>query len=761
MLSFLYAFSKPPSLRQVPLKPYVTVFPLDRLNLGVDNIHIDVHISPQVQNTVRKAAALLLVKHSHSEGLFPGYDKEQCEKEKKILRHLCTELLLDVLDQAKLAGEVQIDYLGHAAVAKTFLVEINSEYEKLVAVFENLIRTYELSYKREQLESLKVKEQRTELGRNRKRIIHLVGEELYAILADIHLQTLRNIRETNFPSGSLLPDNFYFNPLVPADMAVSDAFMIETYILLGHRSDDPDNSDNLTMLINNLLANTDMATDITNDEDTEGRESTSARAEGLAPLSAGTFDPWIREPSNMEQLFDCFSSREAQRRAIVDGAPSSVLLELKKRIDIQERLLHFFYRSFRKKGLIRYITANYEMKSLYRRFCPPLVPLQVREFLARPASRKSIVQQLKRRNAFSKPAFSLAPLVEAARRIRSGSVREKKRMLLCFFLDYSRYLRDQHDWRLIKEAMEAINLAKDEKLLVLSRENRSLYEFLLPGERTTEEKPILNHTILKADIRGSMGITYTMRAKGLNPASHFSLNFFDPISEILFEYGGSKVFIEGDAVILSIVEHEETPRDWYCVARACGLAIRILKIVERYNGESRKNQLPVLEVGIGICYNQGPPAFLFDGDSRITISPAINLADRLSGCDKRLRKHFRDENRVFNVLVFENVRKEEVEVTADDLSLRYNVNGIELDSGGFAKLEKEINLKRVLFPTDNGEKTVLYTGKVPTLTGKYQLLAIREGIVSKIHPETMEVIGETSRKYYEVCTHPAIYKFLG
>jgi class 3 adenylate cyclase len=368
---------------------------------------------------------------------------------------------------------------------------------------------------------------------------------------------------------------------------------------------------------------------------------------------------------------------------------------------------------------------------------------------------------LKRRNAFSRPAFSLAPLLEAGRRIRSGSSREKKRMLLGFLRDYSRYLRDLHDWRLIKEAMEAIYLAKEEKWLVLSRENRSLYEFLLPDERTLEEKPILNHTILKADIRGSMDITYTMRAKGLNPASHFSLNFFDPISEILFEYGGSKVFIEGDAIILSIVEHEETPRDWYCVARACGLAIRILQIVERYNRDSRKHQLPVLEVGIGICYNQGPPAFLFDGNSRIMISPAINLADRLSGCDKRLRKRFRDENRVFNVHVFEGARKEEVEATADDLSLRYNINGIELDSGGFAKLGREIHLKRVLYPTENNEQVPLHIGKVPTLTGKYQLLALREGVVPKIHPETLEVIGETSRKYYEVCTHPAIYKFLG
>ncbi len=167
-----------------------------------------------------------------------------------------------------------------------------------------------------------------------------------------------------------------------------------------------------------------------------------------------------------------------------------------------------------------------------------------------------------------------------------------------------------------------------------------MYEYPLPEERVKEEKPIISHVILKADIRGSMDITHTMRVRGLNPASYFSLNFFDPISEILGDYDASKVFIEGDAIILSIFENEDTAQGWYSVARACGLAVNMLHIVRQYNVKNQKHDLPVLELGIGICYKQSPPAFLFDGDSRIMISHAINLADRLSACDKKLRKRF-------------------------------------------------------------------------------------------------------------------------
>jgi hypothetical protein len=110
--------------------------------------------------------------------------------------------------------------------------------------------------------------------------------------------------------------------------------------------------------------------------------------------------------------------------------------------------------------------------------------------------------------------------------------------------------------------------------------------------------------------------------------------------------------------------------------------------------------------------------------------------------------------------VFQNFATEELDTTVDDLSLRYNVNGIELSPEGFAKLAREINLKGILFKTDYNKEIQLYTGTVPTLTGKYQRLIVREADVLELNMETMEMIGSTSRKYYEVCTHPEIHEFI-
>jgi hypothetical protein len=115
---------------------------------------------------------------------------------------------------------------------------------------------------------------------------------------------------------------------------------------------------------------------------------------------------------------------------------------------------------------------------------------------------------------------------------------------------------------------------------------------------------------------------------------------------------------------------------------------------------------------------------------------------------------------MFHLFVFESGHDEDVEAAADEHSLRYNVNGIELEPEGFAKLSKEISLQSIAYPMGNNENATLYTGTVPTLSGHYQRLVIREAAILKIKPESLDVIGPTSKKYYEVCTHPEIIKFI-
>lgn len=762
MLNIFSLSPKPPELKSLPLKPYLVDLSLGRLVFGVDNIHFDVHISPQIYNALKKAASLIMIKHSRTEYYYRDYKRETCESEKDILKNLCADVLLDGINRAKIEAEHQIDYLGQAALAKMFLEEVKSQYKNLVAHFELRVRTNQLSPRHADLEGFKTKEKLAEIKLNQNRIIRLAGEELFQLLTDIQNRNLRDMRETHFHAGQILPGIFFNNPVLHANNPADDFFLMEEYVLLGKRSQDPDNYDNVKSIIYNLLAKTDLSQRGMKEETLPGVEANANNGIKDQPdVNDGRniFDRWIMETGNIDQMFNFFDSREQFERAKGAGASTDRLRELREQAKNRQRLLNLFYRAFKKSGLLKQIVAAFEMKSIYGIYCPPIAPRQIREFLVDFWSRRSIKRQLKRRKSIRGSDFPLAPLKQALRGIRGASASEKKPHLLNFLKEFSRYHRDLHNSLILNDAMEAINLVTEEKILQLSRGNRCLYEFLLPAERVKEDRPVSNHVIIKADIRGSININHIMRTRGLNPASHFSLNFFDPISEILWNYDAAKLFIEGDAIILSIFENEDTPEGWYSVARACGLAIRILQIVQRLNLKNQENNLPILELGIGICYSAGPPSYLFDGNSRIMISPAINMADRLSSCSKKLRKHLKDKNPLYNLYVFKNIQ-EENDDTIDDLSLRYNVNGIELSEEGFAKLSREIKLEMVTHKTAHGKEIQLYTGKVPLLSGHYQQLAVREAPICEVNPETLNVTGETSRKYYEICTNQEIYDFI-
>src|SRR5207248_10819186 len=105
----------------------------------------------------------------------------------------------------------------------------------------------------------------------------------------------------------------------------------------------------------------------------------------------------------------------------------------------------------------------------------------------------------------------------------------------------------------LNSALDSVNLIGNEKLRELSSVNDTLYEFLLPQEQKPSEQKTLDHVVIKADIRDSTRLTRSLMERGLNPASYFSLNFYDPVNKLLAKYGATKVFLEGDGLLLALL----------------------------------------------------------------------------------------------------------------------------------------------------------------------------------------------------------------
>jgi len=739
-----------PATDVFPLSTYALNFSIERILPGVDNVRHDVHISPGFHGAATKVIVQLIAKHFQLPDRFPVDKPAAMAKKTHAFREMYRILMEDAIHKSKLFNERQIDSLALAAFIRMLVEETRKQFDRMTGQIKNIIRKYEQTDHQDLKEAVKTKEALSNVLQNRDAILRHVGQELFDISGEVHRGELKAMREANFGVDTLVSDDVLDNPIFHTDNPYNDTFLIEAYdVVFGRRLEDPDRYDSLMAHIKRLLA---LIT---------GREGPPSNAAGDAdPDGSIDVDGLIKHVDNIDLLVDYYAGRARLIKAKKAPSIGENIPALRRRLRGQRRILNLFYREFSKVGLVERMAASYEMRPIYRNYCPPLVPQQVLQFMIDRRSRKAAIRRLKQLRKLYNRSFTLRPLKKKIKRLRLLTGREKKIYLIRFLKGMVRYHRDLENFKILNEAMERINLTNDEKTIHLSRANNTLYAFLLPHERSQDEKPIKNHVVIKADVRGSTDITHQMNRKGLNPASYFSLNFFNPITDILNTYGAMKVFIEGDAIILSIMEREHSPEGWYAVARACGLAINMLQIIQRYNEKNRRNQLPVLELGIGVCYLDQGPTFLFDGDQRIMISSAINLADRQSSCAKTIRGMFQTKKPPFNLYVFESAGQKASLKTADDLLMRYNVNGIELNAHGFAKLQQEIKLTTMTcqIPRLQSQAIKIHTGKFPSTTGRYQRLVVREDVIRRIDPSTLAVSSGSVKQYYEICTHPLVYQ---
>jgi hypothetical protein len=241
------------------------------------------------------------------------------------------------------------------------------------------------------------------------------------------------------------------------------------------------------------------------------------------------------------------------------------------------------------------------------------------------------------------------------------------------------------------------------------------------------------------------------------------------VNKLLAKYGATKVFLEGDAIIVALLEREGEAM--VSVGRTCVLAWEIVNLLHDYNELLERSGLPPMEVGLGIAYQDSAPLYLMDGEHRIMISDAINESDRLSSCSKRVRKKLSEEAGVFQVYRFEvggNSEDTNVETSGEDLRLSYNVGGICLSEAAFRKLQQEISLTtwtaNLREPGFQGPWTdregEFFVGTVPIANGVFRKIVIRKSRVAQVDVRDLSILQWTDRCYYEVCANPAVYAVL-
>ena len=469
-------------------------------------------------------------------------------------------------------------------------------------------------------------------------------------------------------------------------------------------------------------------------------DAAKQRVEFLADEYQRQLGDYLNEPENARRLFE---TQPPARNEEPSTEPRVRLEEWVHRLEERDLLFH--------------VLASYEIRKIYTDYCPPIHLQQLKKALVSREEAKRVEQILEQ---YPARKTSMKKLDDASRRIRR-QVREEILSLSALFAeDIMRLRRDRRNYHVAAACMERINLIRSEHSRELSRANKSLYEFLHPSEVRPAQDEVINHVVIKADVRGSTSLTKDLLDRGMNPASHFSMNLHEPVKRMLQRYGAAKVFIEGDAIILAIYETESNHATRRACARACVLAREILSVRQTYNERAKAGGLPPLELGVGIAFQDSAPSLWADGDSRAStedFEPSI-FPTVFRAAPKWRSACFKPTKPLSGVYLLQTLMDDGAADEEEIPLIRYNLNGIEINEEAFQKLSSEVALSPMSgnFPLPWGKERVqLFFGEV-FLGGSLKLILVRKGFVRELLPGG-KIGAQSNRAYYEVCTDPRLF----
>jgi len=718
-------------LERPRLAGYKPMLVLEHLQLGVDNLRHDVHLSPRFVELARLHIARLIARFGDVEGLLaaeapesgrrshflaPGsLPKLRARTEPADLKPLLAAIESAGLNRAKAEGNLFVDLLARVAVLKFLRVELQSQFAQLLERCRMTLKSYEGL---RQQKALEYRERVAAFQVAKKIILRKTGQELFRTLREIEKETLGRTRRSLFGNQWEELYSLFLNPLIFTEDGRDAYLNAEHYVMFGNFDRDPDRFDNVRELAREFLESVALQSPSTEE---------------------ATLDGWLSVPENAQELMGGGGADEST------GAGRS-----------QKARLAAWTEMLEQARVIEYVVASYEVVPLLAEYSPRINAQQLKNALVSREERDRVEKLIADHGRLTPDS-----LYAAAARVAGCRAAERTRIAARFLRDLMRYHRDWRRLEALNGAMDSVNLIGNAKLRDLSAMNGTLYEFLLAEEHKPTEDKIARHVVIKADVRDSSRLTRSLMEKGMNPASYFSLNFYDPVNKLLAKYSASKVFIEGDAVILALLEREGEPG--LAVGRACVLAREMLEIVNGYNQMVERAGLPGLELGVGISFQDCAPLYLMDGAQRIMISDALNESDRLSSCNKRLRKAMEAKKVPFRVYVMQTDSETDAAEGGEDFVMSYNLNGIRISEAAFHRLRQEISLEtcRLDCPRLFGsEDYLLYSGMVPVGGGIFRRIVIRASRMPQVDPRGFNLKRWTERNYYEVCSNPAVYAAL-
>ncbi|HLK31743.1 MAG TPA: hypothetical protein VKT29_01555, partial [Terriglobales bacterium] len=506
--------------RQLNLASYFPSIVLQGLVRGVDNVRHDVYLSPRFCEEARAYLSALIARNGNVADLIvemprpfeprstllmrsrderPGPPPPNARGTPAEFKRLLTDLLVEALKAAKQQNNVAVDLLARLAVIKLLRSELTSQFAAVLERCRTLLKNCEglrqerAAHIRDRVYALQV---------SKKAVMRRAGQEIFETMRDVEKQTLVRMRQSLFGEASGGSYELFLNRLIFTEDGRDDYLNAEHYVMLGNYEHDPDRFPTMHELAGAFLVSLDVV----------GEASDTDRA----------LDGLLNAPENAQEL-------------VAGGAPD----DSSPRGKAQKALLNSWLELLEAQKVMDYVIASYEVVPLLNEYSPAINAQQLKNALVSRKERSRVEPLIAEH-----PKLSAASLQTAIRRMGEMRGADRTRIAGRFLSDFMRYHRDLRRLEALNSALDSVNVIGNEKLRELSSLNRLLYEFLVRDEQKPSEEKVVHHVIIKADVRDSTRMTRALGERGLNPASYFSLNFYDPVNKLLPKYGASKVFIE-------------------------------------------------------------------------------------------------------------------------------------------------------------------------------------------------------------------------
>ena len=207
------------------LSSFAPALSLEGLQVGVDNLRHDVHLSPKFVEQMRLHLTRSLARHGDVEGLLatetqripgniirPASDPRPSHRvELADLKPLLAEIHVAALNRAKAEESPVLDLLARSAIIKSPRSELNAQFAQILERCRMTLKSYEGV---RQEKALEYRERAASFQVAKKIILRKAGQELLRTLRDIEKETLARTRRSLFGNSYDEQYKLFLNPLI-------------------------------------------------------------------------------------------------------------------------------------------------------------------------------------------------------------------------------------------------------------------------------------------------------------------------------------------------------------------------------------------------------------------------------------------------------------------------------------------------------------------------------------------------------------------